>query len=94
MCIGIPMKLMSIEGQLGTVQEGGVTHQISLALLEQAEVGQYVLIHAGYAISQLDPEEAAETLDLLHQIGIIEYQEDGDGQEAGPEDPSSPGGAS
>ena len=87
MCIGIPMQLTSIDGDLGTVEEGGVTHQISLALLEGAEVGQYVLIHAGYAISQLDPEEAAETLDLLHQAGIIQFQEEGD-------EPDPPEGAS
>ena len=91
MCIGIPMKLTSIEGQVGTVEEGGVSHQISLALLEDAEIGQYVLIHAGYAISQLDPEEAAETLDLLHQIGVIVIQEHDDDD---PQDSSGAPGAS
>ena len=83
MCIGIPMKLTSIEGPLGTVEQGGVSHQISLALLEQPRVGQYVLIHAGYAISQLDAEEANETLDLLQQVGIIQIHEELDADDPG-----------
>ena len=92
MCIGIPMQLVSMDGSIGVVEEGGVRHQISLALLEDAEVGQYVLIHAGYAISQLDPEEAAETLDLLQQVGIIEIHDDGEPEPGAPE-PSDAGGA-
>ena len=78
MCIGIPMKLTSVEGQKGTVEEGGVQHQISLALLEDAEVGQYVLIHAGYAISQLDDDEANETLELLQAAGFITIHDEDD----------------
>ena len=72
------MKLTTVEGTGGTVEEGGVQHQISLALLEDVEVGQYVLIHAGYAISQLDAEEANETLDLLQAAGLITIHEDDD----------------
>jgi hydrogenase expression/formation protein HypC len=74
MCIAIPMMLTEIHGQQGTVEEGGVRHRISLALLEHAEVGHYVLVHAGFAISVLDPEEARETLDLLQQVGIVEEE--------------------
>ena len=75
MCIGIPMQLVRVEGQEATVEEGGVSHQISLALLPEAQVGQYVLIHAGYAISVLDDDEANETLDLLQQAGLISIEE-------------------
>ena len=78
MCIGIPMQLVSMDGSIGVVEEGGVRHQISLALLEDAEVGQYVLIHAGYAISQLDAEEANETLELLQAAGFITIHDEDD----------------
>jgi hydrogenase expression/formation protein HypC len=71
MCIGIPMQLSARDGDLGTVEQGGLTHQVSLALLEEARVGDYVLVHAGFAISRLDPEEAYETLELLRQVGLV-----------------------
>jgi hydrogenase expression/formation protein HypC len=71
MCIGIPMQLRARDGDLGTVEQGGLTHQVSLALLEEAEVGDYLLVHAGFAISRLDPEEAGETLALLRQVGLV-----------------------
>ena len=75
MCIGIPMKLTSIDGGLGTVEEGGVRQTISLALLEEAREGDYVIVHAGYAISLLDPEDAQETLDLLRQLEVAVSEE-------------------
>ena len=71
MCIGIPMRLTTRDGDLGTVEQGGLTHQVSLALLEEVAVGDYVLVHAGFAISRLDLEEANETLDLLRQVGLV-----------------------
>jgi hydrogenase expression/formation protein HypC len=72
MCVGIPMKLSTVAGEVGTVEEAGVSREVSLALLDGARVGDYVLIHAGYAIELIDPQEAQETLDLLRQAGLID----------------------
>lgn len=72
MCVGIPMKLIAIEGELGTVEASGVEREIGLALLEHPRIGDYVLVHAGYAIEQIDPEEAQATLALLREAGLLD----------------------
>jgi hydrogenase expression/formation protein HypC len=79
MCIGIPMKLVAIEGDVGVVEEAGVERQVGLALLEAPQVGHYVIVHAGYAIEILDPVEAEETLSLLRQAGLLEARPAGEG---------------
>jgi hydrogenase expression/formation protein HypC len=71
MCIGIPMKLVEVRGDVGVVEEAGVRREIGLALIDEPVLGHYVLVHAGYAIEIIDPEEAAETLRLLRQVGIL-----------------------
>jgi hydrogenase expression/formation protein HypC len=72
MCVGIPMKLTAIDGNLGVVEEAGVQREVGLDLLEDPQIGHYVIVHAGYAIELLDPEEAKITLDLLRQVHILE----------------------
>ncbi len=72
MCVGIPMKLTAIDGNVGTVEEVGVGRTVGLDLLEDPQVGNYVLVHAGYAIEQIDPEEAEATLELLRKVNIID----------------------
>jgi hydrogenase expression/formation protein HypC len=72
MCVGIPMKLISISGEIGTVEESGVEREVGLALLDDPQIGNYVLIHAGYAIEQIDPEEAQVTLALLREAGLLD----------------------
>ena len=67
MCLAVPGKVISIEGTVATVDYGGITRQANLSLVE-AEVGTYVLIHAGYAIEVLDEEEARKTLDLWNEV--------------------------
>jgi hydrogenase expression/formation protein HypC len=67
MCLAIPMKLVAVEGFNGTVLEGSIQREVRLDLVEAPEVGQYVLIHAGYAIQVLDEKEAIETLELVEQ---------------------------
>lgn len=67
MCLAVPMKLVSREELKGVVELSGVRREISLMLLPEAEVGRYVLVHAGYAISQVDEREAEETLQLLRE---------------------------
>jgi hydrogenase expression/formation protein HypC len=59
---------MSIEGDQADVDIGGVTRRVSIALTPEAEVGDYVLLHTGYAINVLNEEEAQETLSLLERL--------------------------
>ena len=68
MCLAVPMELVEKDGPDGTVELGGVRRKVSLALLEEAQVGDHVLVHAGYAIAKVDAEEARETLALLSQL--------------------------
>ncbi|MDY6877220.1 MAG: HypC/HybG/HupF family hydrogenase formation chaperone [Chloroflexota bacterium] len=68
MCLAIPTLITSIEGTTARAQVGGVERTISLALTPEAQVGDYVLIHTGFAIGVLDEEEAQETLQLLGEL--------------------------
>lgn len=68
MCLGIPMIVVEKNGNDAVTESGGVRKSIRLDLLESAAVGDYVLIHAGYAIEKLDTEEALETLELLREV--------------------------
>jgi len=72
MCLALPAKVLTLgEGGTATVSLGGVKKEISLALVDGVAPGDYVIVHAGYAIQRLDPEEALETLDLLRQAGLV-----------------------
>ena len=68
MCVGIPMRLRAVDGDRGLVEEGGLEVEVSLALIDGPRVGDHLLVHAGFAIERLDPEEAAETLRLLREV--------------------------
>ena len=67
MCLAIPMKVVRAEGLRGQAETGGVLREVRLDLV-QAAVGDYVLVHAGFAIQVLDETEAAETLAALEAI--------------------------
>ncbi len=67
MCLAIPMLLKERTELDGVVELDGVSRTVSLMLLPDAEVGEHVLIHAGYAIGSVNAEEAAETLELLRE---------------------------
>jgi hydrogenase expression/formation protein HypC len=73
MCLAIPARITAIDptGQTATVAVGAVTKECSLALIEDAAVGDYCLIHVGYALNRISAEEAAETLDLMRQAGVL-----------------------
>lgn len=66
MCLAVPGKILSIQGEelnrMGKVSFGGVTRQVSLAYLPEAQVDDYVVVHVGFALSILDQEEAKQTL--------------------------------
>jgi len=68
MCLGIPMKVLEISGNKAVAEAAGVRKDIRLDLLDDIEVGEFVLIHTGFAIEKLDPREAAETLELIKQV--------------------------
>jgi hydrogenase expression/formation protein HypC len=68
MCLAIPAFIKSIEGQNAVADIEGVTRDISLQLTPEAKVGDYVLLHTGYAISIIDAEEAEETMKLLREM--------------------------
>ena len=68
MCLAIPAKIVDIDKQSATVEVGGVTRQASIVLLPDARLGNYILIHAGFAISLVDEAEALETIKLFQQL--------------------------
>jgi hydrogenase expression/formation protein HypC len=68
MCLAIPALITKIEGKEADVEIGGILRRISLWLTPEAKVGDYVLLHTGYAISIIDQVEAAETLRLFEEI--------------------------
>lgn len=70
MCLAIPAQVVELLDNDGAVVElGGVRKEISLALVDGVEVGDYVIVHVGYALSRLDPDEAEKTLALFAEIG-------------------------
>lgn len=69
MCLAVPGKIVEVQGgEIATVDVGGVRKQISLALVDDVVVGDYVIVHVGFALNRLDPEEAAKTLELFKQV--------------------------
>jgi hydrogenase expression/formation protein HypC len=76
MCLAIPMRITAIEGKMATIEVDGLSQRASLLLLPSAEIGDYVLVHAGCAITVLSEEDAQETLDLLAEIGAFQAELD------------------
>ncbi len=68
MCLGVPGKVIEIEKNVAKVDVGGLLREVSLDLCPDVSVGEYVLIHTGFAIQKVDEEEAKETLELLSQL--------------------------
>ena len=71
MCLAIPTRIVAIDGQMAQVELGGIERQISLALTPEAGVGDYVIVHTGFALSVLDEQEAQKTLRLFAEIGAL-----------------------
>ena len=69
MCVGVPMRVVSIDGTDAIAEIDGVRREASLMLMDQeVRVGDYVIVHAGFAISRLDEEDARQTLELLREV--------------------------
>lgn len=72
MCLALPARVVSIEADdMATVALEGVKKKISLALIEDAAVGEYVLVHVGYALHKVSEEEAARTLAMMAEAGVL-----------------------
>jgi len=75
MCLAIPGQVVSIEQsngmRMGRVQFGGIVRQASLEFVPEAQIGDYVLVHVGFAISRIDAEEAERTYQLLEETGVL-----------------------
>ena len=72
MCLALPAEVVEIRGDTARVNLGGIRKEISLALVEEVEVGDYVLVHVGYALNRISPEEAERTLALFAEAGLGE----------------------
>lgn len=78
MCLAIPGKLLSISGQRdetfrqGKVSFGGITKEVNLSMVPDAQVGDYVLVHVGVAIGKVDQEEARQTFEYLKMMGEVD----------------------
>ncbi|MCX6638026.1 MAG: HypC/HybG/HupF family hydrogenase formation chaperone [Acidobacteria bacterium] len=79
MCLAIPGKVLDLEqdgeSRLARVEFGGITRKVSLDLVPEAGVGDYVIVHVGFAISKVDEEEAHRTLELLEQMSALQEDE-------------------
>lgn len=72
MCLGVPGRIIEVQEdglmRMGRVDFGGITRQVCLAYVPEAQVGDWVIVHVGFAISRLEEEEAMETLQLLGEV--------------------------
>jgi len=68
MCVAVPMQIKKIDGERGVVDIGGVEREVGLQLIKDVKVGDYVIVHAGFAIQRLDEEIAKETLALFDEM--------------------------
>jgi len=81
MCLAVPGKILETEERDGLriakVQFGGITRQAFLTFLPEAAIGDYVMVHVGFAISRVDAAEAARTYRLLESVGLLEGEQAG-----------------
>lgn len=71
MCLAVPLKIISIKGKIGIGELGGVRKKVSLMLLDKVKIGDYVLLHAGFAISKIEAKEAEQLLQLLKEVNEV-----------------------
>ena len=68
MCLGIPMRIKKIEQEFAQVESGRLIRKVNIQMMPQIKIGDYVLVHAGFAIEKVDPKKAKETLRLVDEI--------------------------
>jgi hydrogenase expression/formation protein HypC len=76
MCLAIPSKIVKIENNVATIDVDGVQREASLLLVENPEVGDYVVVHAGFAINKINEEDALESLKLLREAASLIFDSD------------------
>ena len=78
MCLAIPGKILTTEVRngcrTGSIRFGGITRQAYLDFVPEAQIGDYVMVHVGFAISKVDAEEAARTYEALETLGLLEAE--------------------
>ena len=83
MCLSIPAKVDSIEGEMAMVSVGNVSYKASLQLLDDVKVGDFILLHTGFAIQKISEDEAAETLRIFEEFEELNKQLDDEEKESG-----------
>ena len=78
MCLAVPARITQISGDdaMAKAEVGEIVKEVSLALVDDVKVGDYVIIHVGFALSKLEPEEAEQTLALFAEAGMIDADEE------------------
>ncbi len=72
MCLAVPCKIVSIEGDIATIEVAGVRREASLSLINDPTIGDYVIVHAGYAIHKIDETSAMESLKALNEVFALD----------------------
>ena len=83
MCLSIPAKIISIEGELARVSVGGTEYEASIQMLEDVNIGDYILLHTGFAIQKISPEDAEETLKLFQEFEELNVRLDEEEKKSG-----------
>ena len=83
MCLSIPAKVISIDGEMAKVSMGGAEYNASLQMIEDVKIGDYILLHTGFAIQKIDEEEAKEIFKLFDELAEIHRQIDEEEKEKG-----------
>lgn len=70
MCLSVPARVIEINGEMAKASIGGSVFEIGLHLVDNVEVGDYVLVHTGFALEKIDPEEACKLLQMLKELDV------------------------
>lgn len=83
MCLSVPAQVISIEGDIARVSVGGTVMNANLNLVEDIKIGDYILLHTGFALQKIDEEEALETLKIFEEFGELNEELDREEEETG-----------
>ncbi|QTA82459.1 Hydrogenase maturation factor [Desulfonema limicola] len=75
MCLAIPSKIVEINDQMAVIDVDGVRRECSLLMLEEPQIGEYVIVHAGFAIHKIDEQTAMESLQILKEAALFMEQD-------------------
>lgn len=71
MCLAVPMKVIKMKGDMAVVESSGLRHEVGIMLLDKVKLGDWLIVHAGFAISKLTKKQARETLSLFKEMGPL-----------------------